>query len=161
MDGWMDIVDGWMDVVNVDGWIETIVFPIGFQSTSMISSVFCFLLPTTNNPLALTLCTAQSYMHFSYLVTHQLLYQLYIHMRTYPLTRQVTQVKPNINLIGVFHPQLSHNSLFPMDGWMDAPNGWMWTYYTHSTLPKIKFRSPLRNFLHARFLKGDRKEPVG
>ncbi len=102
-------------------------------------------------------------LHFTYLFTHLLLYPLYIHMRSYPLTRQVTEVKPNINLIGVSHPQLSHNSLFPwMDewigGWMD---GWMWTYYTHSTLPKIKFRSPLRNFLHARFLKGDRKEPVG
>jgi hypothetical protein len=44
-------------------------------------------------------------------------------MRTYPLTRQVTEVKPNINLIGVSHPQLSHNSLFPwMDEWID---GWM------------------------------------
>ncbi len=63
-------------------------------------------------------------MHFSYLVTHQLLYQLYIHMRTYPLTRQVTEVKPNINLIGVFHSQLSHNSLFP-NGWMNGCPQWM------------------------------------
>jgi hypothetical protein len=49
---WMDVAYGWM---NRDHF-----FPIGFQSTSMISSVLFFLLPTTNNPLALTLCTDQS-----------------------------------------------------------------------------------------------------
>jgi hypothetical protein len=47
-----------------------------------------------------------------------------------------------------------------MDGWMPPMDGCEPTTHTHSTPPKIKFRSPLRNFLHARFLKADRKEPV-